>query len=156
MMRDRLETYRGLMWERPWLAGAFTVMLLSLAGLPPTMGFIAEVYVIAAGVGTHLVLPLAALIIGSAIGLYYYLRIIVVMLSPSPQRAAVPARARLGAATVAVLLVLLVWLGVYPAPMIAGVQQTVAGLSFVPQTARSAGDIFAPQRQGTIKTLAAK
>ena len=143
------------MWERPWLAGAFTVMLLSLAGLPPTMGFIAEVYVIAAGVGTHLVLPLAALIIGSAIGLYYYLRIIVVMLSPSGRRAALPARARLGNATVAVLLVLLVWLGVYPAPMIAGVQQTVAGLSFVPQSTRSAGDIFAPQRPGPVKAFAA-
>jgi NADH-quinone oxidoreductase subunit N len=152
---DRLETYRGLMWERPWLAGAFTVMLLSLAGLPPTMGFIAEVYVVAAGVGMRLVLPLAALIIGSAIGLYFYLRIIVVMLSPSPRRAALPARARLGVTTVAVLFVLLVWLGVYPAPMIAGVQQTVATLSFAPQTARSAGDIVAPQRLGNVKALAA-
>jgi NADH-quinone oxidoreductase subunit N len=152
---DQLETYRGLMWERPWLAGAFTIMLLSLAGLPPTMGFIAEVYVIAAGVGRHLVLPLAALITGSAIGLYYYLRIIVVMLSPSPRRAAFPARARLGSATVAVLLVLLVWLGVYPAPMVAGVQQTVAGLSFVPSAVHRAGDIFAPQRPGPGKALAA-
>jgi NADH-quinone oxidoreductase subunit N len=150
---DRLETYRGLMWERPWLAGAFTVMLLSLAGLPPTMGFIAEVYVIAAGVGRHLVLPLAALIIGSAIGLYYYLRIIVVMLSPAPRRAAPAPRARLGGATVAVLLVLLVWFGVFPAPMIAGVQQTVASLSFAPPTAPGSGDIFAPQRPA--KALAA-
>jgi NADH-quinone oxidoreductase subunit N len=152
---DRLESYRGLMWERPWLAGAFTVMLLSLAGLPPTMGFIAEVYVIAAGVGTHLVLPLAALIIGSAIGLYYYLRIIVIMLSPAPRRAAFPLRARLGSATVAVLLVLLVWLGVYPAPMIAGVQQTVAGLSFAPPAAHNSGDIFAPQHALPVKAFAA-
>ncbi len=151
---DRLDAYRGLMWSRPWLAGAFTVMLLSLAGLPPTMGFIAEVYVIAAGVGTHLVLPLAALIIGSAIGLYYYLRIIVVMLSPSPRLAALPARSRLGAATVAALLVVLVWLGVYPAPMIAGVQQTVAGLSFAAQTPRSAGNIFAPQHHDIAKAVA--
>jgi NADH-quinone oxidoreductase subunit N len=151
---DRLDTYRGLMWERPWLAGAFTVMLLSLAGLPPTMGFIAEVYVIAAGVGAYLVLPLAALIIGSAIGLYYYLRIIVVMLSPSSRHATLPARAHLGNATVAVLFVLLVWLGVYPAPMIAGVQQTVAGLSFVPPTARSAGDIIAPQHSAAVKAMA--
>jgi NADH-quinone oxidoreductase subunit N len=152
---DRLETYRGLMWERPWLAGAFTVMLLSLAGLPPTMGFIAEVYVIAAGVGAYLALPLAALIIGSAIGLYYYLRIIVVMLSPAPGRAALPARARLGTATVAVLLVVLVWLGIYPAPMIAGIQQTVASLSFVPPATRNARDIFAPQHTPPVKALAA-
>ena len=152
---DRLEAYRGLMWERPWLAGAFTVMLLSLAGLPPTMGFIAEVYVIAAGVGAYLVLPLAALIIGSAIGLYYYLRIIVVMLSPAAGHAALPARARLGAATVTVLLVLLVWLGVYPAPMIAGIQRTVASLNFVPPATRNASDIFAPQHPPPVKALAA-
>jgi hypothetical protein len=54
-----------------------------------------------------------------------------------------------------VLFVLLVWLGVYPAPMIAGVQQTVAGLSFVPPAARSAGDIIAPQHSAAVKAMAA-
>ena len=44
--------YHGLAWRRPWLAGLFTAMLLSLAGVPLTGGFIAKFYVFAAGVGS--------------------------------------------------------------------------------------------------------
>ena len=107
-------------------------MLLSLAGLPPTMGFIAEVYVITSGVGMQLVLPLAALVIGSVIGLYYYLRIVVVLLSPLPGTTSpsITLRfSRTGGATLAALVVLVIWLGVYPAPLISIVQQTTAGLA---------------------------
>ncbi|HKZ83310.1 MAG TPA: proton-conducting transporter membrane subunit [Anaerolineae bacterium] len=32
---DRIDDYRGLFWHRPWSAGVFTAMLLSLAGIPP-------------------------------------------------------------------------------------------------------------------------
>jgi NADH-quinone oxidoreductase subunit N len=127
---DRLEGYRGLMWSHPWLAGAFTLLLLSLAGLPPTMGFVAEVYVVTSGVGMQLILPLLALVTGSVIGLYYYLRIVVVLLSPAP--GAVPASAgtysRTGRATLVALVILVLWLGVYPVPLISVVQQTTAGV----------------------------
>lgn len=128
---DRLEAYRGLMWSRPWLAAAFTAFLLSLAGIPPTMGFIAKVYVMTSGVGTLLVWPLAALVVGSVIGLYYYLRIIVVLFSPAPGAvpvAATGALSRLGGATLLVLAVLLIWLGVYPAPVMSMARETTAGL----------------------------
>jgi len=125
---DRLEAYRGLMWSHPWLAGAFTLLLLSLAGLPPTMGFIAEIYVIAAGVGMGLVLPLLALVIGSVIGLYYYLRIVVVLLSSAPDMTATAFGGRrlslTGGATLAVLVALVIGLGVYPVPLITAVTQS--------------------------------
>jgi NADH-quinone oxidoreductase subunit N len=133
---DQLDSYRGLMWSQPWLAGAFTVLLLSLAGLPPTMGFIAEVYVMTSGVGMRLFLPLAALVLGSVIGLYYYLRIVVVLLSPIP--GSVPGTttapalhpfSRTGGATLIALVLLVIWLGVYPMPLISVVHQTTAGLA---------------------------
>jgi NADH-quinone oxidoreductase subunit N len=129
---DALDAYRGLMWSHPWLAGAFIVLLLSLAGLPPTMGFIAEVYVIASGVGVGLVLPLAALIIGSVIGLYYYLRIVVVLLSPAPEMAPAFAGrrlARVGGAALIVLVLLVLGLGVYPVPLISAAATGSAGLA---------------------------
>jgi len=129
---DQLEAYRGLMWSHPWLAGALTALLLSLAGLPPTMGFVAEVYVIASGVGMQLVLPLAALITGSVIGLYYYLRIVVVLLSPEPGGVTAPlghAFSRTGSVTVCTLVALLFGLGIYPAPLISAMQQATAGLA---------------------------
>ena len=80
---DRLEDYRGLVWRRPWLAGVFTAMLFSLAGIPLTAGFVGKFYVVAAGVGSALWLAVVALAINSVIGLFYYLRIVVALFTPA-------------------------------------------------------------------------
>ena len=71
-----------MFWRSPWLALIFTAMLLSLAGVPQTIGFIGKFYVFAAGVEGAQWLLLAVMVIGSAIGLFYYLRIIYGMLLP--------------------------------------------------------------------------
>src|SRR5690606_35499075 len=81
---DRLEDYAGLFWMRPWLAAAFAAMLLSLAGIPLTLGFIGKFYAVASGVSASLWIPVGALVVGSVISLYYYLRIIVAMLRTAP------------------------------------------------------------------------
>ncbi len=73
---DRMADYRGLFWRRPLLATIFSGMLLSLAGIPLTAGFIGKFYIFVAGVHTHLWLLVSTVILGSAIGLFYYLRII--------------------------------------------------------------------------------
>ena len=73
---DELEDYQGLFWRRPWLAGCFTAMLLSLAGIPLTVGFIGKFYIFVAGVDGDLWLLLLVVIVGSGVGLYYYLRIV--------------------------------------------------------------------------------
>lgn len=53
---DSLFSYRGLFWHRPILAAVMTVMMLSLAGIPMTLGFIGKFYVLAVGVqGTPVV-----------------------------------------------------------------------------------------------------
>ena len=132
---DALADYRGLFWRRPWLAGVFSAMLLSLAGIPLTMGFVAKFYVAAAGVGAALWLLVAVLAIGSAIGLFYYLRIIAAMCAPLPDAQAslapapTPMLSATGTWTLAVLTVLLVWLGIDPTPLIRLLQATVAHLS---------------------------
>jgi NADH-quinone oxidoreductase subunit N len=119
-----LSDYQGLFWQRPWLAGVFTAMLLSLAGIPLTAGFVGKFYLFAAGVEGALWLLLIVLVIGSAIGLFYYLRIVVVMFrSPSEEAlgngAVHPSFATLaGSVVLAVLTLALVWLGVYPGPVI--------------------------------------
>ncbi|MBB3063006.1 NADH-quinone oxidoreductase subunit N [Microbulbifer rhizosphaerae] len=71
--------YRGLFWRSPWLAGCLAAMLLSLAGIPLTIGFVGKFYIFAAGVQGQMWLLLAAVILGSALGLYYYLRLLLVM-----------------------------------------------------------------------------
>ncbi len=52
---DSLFSYRGLFWHRPILAAVMTVMMLSLAGIPMTLGFIGKFYVLAVGVQGTLV-----------------------------------------------------------------------------------------------------
>jgi NADH-quinone oxidoreductase subunit N len=115
---DNTEDYRGLFWRRPWIATVFTAMLLSLAGIPLTAGFVGKFYVLSAGVGSTLWLLVVMLVINSAIGLYYYIRIIVVMYSERDETAEattnVPSFALGGGIILAVLLLLLVWFGVFP------------------------------------------
>jgi NADH-quinone oxidoreductase subunit N len=128
---DRIEDYRGLFRTRPFLASSLALMLLSLAGIPPTMGFIGKFYLVVSGVGAGLFWPVTALVIGSVIGLYYYLRVLVAMAMPAPAEHATPlAVAPLyGNAVIAALLVLLVVLGAYPAPAIALIRMTVGSTS---------------------------
>ncbi|NKB31863.1 MAG: NADH-quinone oxidoreductase subunit NuoN [Pseudomonadales bacterium] len=118
---DSIDDYKGLFWRSPWLAVVFTGMLLSLAGIPLTVGFIGKFYIFFAGVEAALWVLLAVLIIGSGIGLYYYLRIVYRMLltDDEEQRFDVAVGNNLSShAVLAFLLVLLVVLGVYPTPVV--------------------------------------
>jgi NADH-quinone oxidoreductase subunit N len=117
---EMIEDYRGLFWRRPWLAGLLTATLLSLAGIPLTVGFLGKFYVVVAGVEADKWALIIVLVIGSAIGLFYYLRLVVVMLSQVPATEAErtwprPSGLWAGAGVALVILaVAIVWLGVYP------------------------------------------
>ncbi|MCX7096221.1 MAG: NADH-quinone oxidoreductase subunit N [Methylobacter sp.] len=113
---DDMACYRGLFWRRPWLAATFTLMLLSLAGIPLTVGFIGKFYILTGASGSRLWGLLLAVIIGSGLGLYYYLRIVVAMSMHGETTATVKpfGRDRASTAILAVLTLLVVWLGVYP------------------------------------------
>jgi NADH-quinone oxidoreductase subunit N len=116
---DDMADYQGIAWRRPWLAGVFTVMLFSLAGIPLTAGFVGKFYIIAAGAGSALWLVIIILIINSVIGLFYYLRIIVAMFQVPEAGSAPTARYSLSSSAIlGALFILLIWLGVYPGPMI--------------------------------------
>ena len=68
---DELTHYQGLFWRRPILTAVMTIMMLSLAGIPLTAGFITKLFAILAAVqGTNWFLA-AMIILGSAIGLFY-------------------------------------------------------------------------------------
>ncbi|HEX4785670.1 MAG TPA: NADH-quinone oxidoreductase subunit N [Candidatus Sulfotelmatobacter sp.] len=74
-----LEDYEGLGRSSPLLAVTLTIFLLSLIGIPMTGGFFAKFYVFSAAVKAHLIWLTLIGVVNSAIGAYYYLRIIVVM-----------------------------------------------------------------------------
>ena len=95
-------------------------MLLSFAGIPLTVGFIGKFYIFMSGVESALWVLLAVLIIGSGIGLYYYLRIIYRMLLPSEVSSEVSVTGTESISSYGVLVILfflLVLLGIYPAPV---------------------------------------
>lgn len=127
---DALYEYRGLFWRRPYLTAVLTVMMLSLAGIPLTAGFIGKFYVVAAGVESQQWLLLGSLILGSAIGVFYYLRVMVTLFLAEPNLKRHDAPFNWGQRTGGVMLLfvaLLVFvLGVYPQPLLELVQH--AGL----------------------------
>ena len=126
--RQDLAAYRGLLWRRPWLAAAFTAALLSLAGIPLTAGFIGKVYVVAAGAGASLWVLLVALAVNSVISVYYYLRVVVTMSAGRDDAEALPAVTAAGAITLAVLVVVLLWMGALPSAFIDLVRPAAAAL----------------------------
>ncbi len=129
---DRLDLYRGLFWRKPFIAGIFTLALLSLAGSPPTAGLFAKIFVASAGVGSSLWLLLAILIIASIIGAAYYIRVIIALYRlPSEEKALtipLPSITLSGSIALGVLSVLLVGLGIFPFPFINLIQQLAVGL----------------------------
>ena len=74
-----LEDYEGLGRTSPLLAATLTIFLLSLIGIPMTGGFFAKFYVFSAAVKANLIWLTLIGVVNSAIGAYYYLRVIVVM-----------------------------------------------------------------------------
>jgi len=114
MEADDLSEYRGLFWRRPWLAAVFTLMLLSLAGIPLTAGFIGKFYIFTDAADGGLWGLLAAVIVGSGLGLYYYLRIVIVMSMSLKATEIKPAYDWVSAVLLAVLTIALIWFGVYP------------------------------------------
>jgi len=90
--RENVELHHvsGLFWRQPLLAAMMLVALLSLAGIPLTAGFVAKFYIFNAAVSGHNWILLATLILGSGIGIYYYLRVVYFMTRQPEQHHAEP------------------------------------------------------------------
>ena len=116
---DRIDDFRGLNRRSPWLALVMMVILFSLAGVPPTVGFYAKLGVIRA-VMQHDLLWLAIIaVIFSVIGAFYYLRVVKAMYFDAAEEqpaisAALDVRVFMGVNGALVL-----GLGVFPAPLLA-------------------------------------
>lgn len=111
-----IEDYRGLFWTRPWLAAFFTLVMLSLAGIPFTAGFMGKFYILASGMDNGRLFLLIMLVVSSTIGLFYYLRVISTMLSRSDTviEDHIGQKSWILKILVAAFFILLLWLGIYP------------------------------------------
>jgi NADH-quinone oxidoreductase subunit N len=80
-----LQRFSGLAARRPGLAFAMAVFLLSLAGIPPTAGFLGKLYIFQAAIGAQLYGLAVMGILTSVLGAYYYLRVVVYMYMRPPE-----------------------------------------------------------------------
>jgi len=119
---ESLADYRGLFWRRPVLTATLTVMMLSLAGIPLTAGFIGKFLVVMAAVTTQHWFLAAMIIVGSGIGLYYYLRVMVVMYLTPPETPRIDAEKHWGQKVGGIMVLgaaaLVLLIGVYPDPVL--------------------------------------
>jgi len=82
---DALDDFKGLNQRSPWLAFIMLLLMFSMAGIPPTVGFYAKFAVLNAAVTSgHVVLVILAVLF-SLIGAFYYLRIIKLMYFDAPE-----------------------------------------------------------------------
>ena len=124
-----LEDYAGLGRSSPILAGTLTIFLISLIGIPITGGFFAKFYVFSAALQSNLVWLTIIGVINSAIGAYYYLKVIVVMYMREAREEVPVLPIPLALRTaLALTLAATVYLGVVPGRMLTFVQQSAQQL----------------------------
>lgn len=114
---ETMRSYAGLGTSSPFLAALFTVFMLSLAGIPLTVGFLGKFYVFGALVNGGYYVYASLGLLGAVIATYYYLKVVVTLYFPSPgEDPADPPH--LGPATLGVLTLMgiaTLYLGIFPA-----------------------------------------
>ena len=80
-----ISDYAGLGFRKPLLAIFMTTMLVSLAGFPPTAGFIGKLYLFKSAIGSELYLLVIVGALNTAISAFYYLRVVVTMYMREPE-----------------------------------------------------------------------
>jgi NADH-quinone oxidoreductase subunit N len=124
-----LSSYAGLASRSPLAAALLTVFMLSLAGIPPTAGFIAKVSVFSAAVEGG-AWPLALIgVIASVLAAFFYLRVIVLIYMRDPEDATEPDPSLLPRLTIAVAALGVLILGVFPG-LVIGFLDSAAVLSW--------------------------
>jgi NADH-quinone oxidoreductase subunit N len=124
-----LEDFAGIGFKYPWIGATFAVFLLSLAGFPPTSGFLAKFYVFSAAVRADLV-PLVIIgVLASLVSVFYYLRIIIYMYMRDPS-----VEVAIDVENPALFLVLflclygVLQLGIFPGNILVLIKQAVSSL----------------------------
>ena len=114
---DKLDDFKGLNQRSPWYAFLMLLVMFSLAGVPPTVGFYAKFTVFEAAIDVGLVWFVVVGVLTSLVGAFYYLRVVKLMyfddaVDDSPIEARGDTRALLSANGLALLL-----FGIFPQPL---------------------------------------
>lgn len=83
--RDSFDDFKGLAKVRPYSAAAITIFMLSMAGIPPTAGFMGKFYIIADAIRADQMALAVLGIVSSILSMWYYLRLVVLMYFKEPE-----------------------------------------------------------------------
>lgn len=115
---DHIDEMNGLFFKHPAAATVMLIFMLSLAGIPPTAGFVAKYYLFASVIETgHTTLAVVAAL-NVAVGLYYYMRVVVAMfINDATEKTGLSLSPGL-VTVLAITLILTLFIGLYPDPFI--------------------------------------
>ena len=122
--RSNREDFAGIASKHPFLAAAMTVFLLSLAGLPPTGGFVGKYFLFSSALEAGEVLLVLIAIFASLASVYYYLRVVISMYMEEAHSASrMSSVPKLAVLAIAICLILTLHLGIFPAKLLSVVKQ---------------------------------
>ncbi len=123
---DRIDDFKGLNARSPWMAGMVLLIMFSLAGVPPLLGFWAKLAVLRAAIDAGLVWLAIVAIVFAVIGAFYYLRVVKVMYFDPPEGEPIQVRPGALQAVFAVNSLALLGLGLFWNPIMAWCQAAFA------------------------------
>jgi NADH-quinone oxidoreductase subunit N len=124
-----LNAFAGLAGRAPALAASMAILLLSLTGIPPTVGFFAKLYVLVATVDAGVAWLAVAIALNAALAAFYYLRVIVYMYMREPEADPAPIeRSPLTVLALGLSVAGVMLLGLFPDPVIDFLRASAASL----------------------------
>jgi len=129
---EQISDLSGLAKEQPAVALAMLIFMFSLAGLPPTAGFVAKFYLFMAAVNAGLAWLAVVGVLLSAVSAYYYLRVVMVMYMKEPSGPIELAWSPSAVAAIALILAVTLAIGLYPSPLVSYTQDATLHLSVHP------------------------
>jgi NADH-quinone oxidoreductase subunit N len=127
---DLIEDFAGLSRVNPMAAAAMLIFLLSLTGIPPTAGFVGKLYLFSAAIdsGSWGVLLVLIAVINTAISLFYYMRVAMVMYMQEPAQGLSLSSSRPLYLALAFAVLGTLVIGIYPGPFLELAQASILGL----------------------------
>jgi NADH-quinone oxidoreductase subunit N len=124
-----LKDYAGMGFKYPLIGALLSLFMLSLSGIPPTVGFVGKLYLFGTAVQTGHVWLAVFGVLNSAISVFYYLRLLVLMYMRESQEPLPPIRIPLAMALVLfVTAVGTLWPGLFPSAWFTAAQESVRSI----------------------------
>jgi len=128
---DALDDFRGLAYVHPWRCALITISLVSLAGLPPTAGFMGKFILFRAVLQARFVVLAVIGMVTVIVSIYFYFKIIVALfMHPTERKPAAPDLDLFARIAGIVVLILILWLGLLPSSLLSVIAGIVSSLSF--------------------------